>query len=92
MYYRVDLEHVTDSRIEIESYNTRKTKKAAYNLAKKLSNSKQFHDLDGSKNQYGQIGFARVWVDEIPDDDANGFNGRLTAEFKHGKKTYETIG
>ena len=88
--YRIDLEHVTDNHIEIESYNERKTKKAAYNLAKRLSNSKEFHDLDGSENRYGEKAFARVWVREINDDAE--CNGILTAEFIKGVKVYETVG
>lgn len=91
MYYRVDLEHVTDGHIEIESYNERKTKNGAYNLAKRLSNSKQFRDLDGSPNRYGEKAFARVWVQECPDDHAE-CNGILTAEFIKGVKVYETVG
>jgi hypothetical protein len=91
MHYRVDLEHVTDGHIEIESYNIRKTKKTAYSLAKTLSDSQLFHKLNGSENRYGEKAFARVWVQEVPDDDAECF-GILTAEFKYGKKTYETIG
>ena len=93
MYYRVDLEHVTDSHIEVESYNERKTKKAAYNLAKRLSNSKQFHDLDGSLNIYGEKAHARVWVQEVFDMHDAGYNGGiLTAIFKKGVKVYETVG
>lgn len=93
MYYRVDLEHVTDGHIEIESWNQRKTKKGAYNLAKRLSNSKQFHDLDGSPNRYGEKAYARVWVEQVFDmDDAGYGDGILTAIFEKGVKVYETIG
>lgn len=95
MYYRVDLEHVTDSHIEIESWNTRKTKASAYKLAERLSNSELFHQLDGSNNIRGNKGFARVWIQQLWEDgiDDDYICGpSLQAEFKYGKKTYETIG
>ena len=90
MYYRVDLEHVTDNHIEIESFNERKTKTGAYNLAKRLSNSKEFHALDGTENRHGKKAFARVWVWEVNDDAE--CSGILTAEFIKGIKVYETVG
>ena len=90
--YRIDLEHVTDNHIEIVDFNTRVTKKAAINLAKKLSSSKKFHKLNGSKNIWGDKGYARVWVysDESSNEDWE--YGRHTMMFENGECTYDTVG
>lgn len=84
--YRVDLENVTDSNIEILQSSSYKSLTVAKRNAMKLSKSKQFTSAQSYDNR-GECGFARVVVfGEVED------NHIYTAFYENGKCTYESFG
>lgn len=68
--YKINLEAVTDRQIDVLDWNTRKTKKAALNLAVKLSKSAKAMAARSKPNQFGEIPKSvRVEVRHLVDGD-----------------------